>query len=333
MVSHFPPMRGGISAYARQAAIGLRRQGHAVAVASPEPSDAEHVLDLTRRGAGLALARLARRFDLLLVQFHPELLGAPGTSLTTRTLALLRFATGLAAARTSELCIHEMSYGAGPAAPLQRAVGRQVWKLADEITVHTEQEREDFARGFRIDPDRIRVVSQAQHMVRNTAEDRDTARAMLGLPRDQVVLLAIGFLQPHKGFDRAIRAFGQVPHRKARLYVVGSVWREDPGSAAHLEELRRLTAETPGTELREGYIDDAQFDRWIVAADMLVLPYRRGFSSNVMERGLLYGRPVVISGTSGMAEQGVGRPGVTTIAGDSELADALRRFLADPAVR
>jgi glycosyltransferase involved in cell wall biosynthesis len=333
MFSFFPPMRGGIAVYSQQVATGLRQQGHDVTVASPEPSDAEHVIDLTQRGAGRSLARLAQRYDRLLVQFHPELLGAPGTSLVTRVLALLRLAAGLRAAPSSELCIHEMSYGAGVTAPLQRELGRQVWKLAGEITVHTERERDDFATGFRIPRDRIRIISQAQHMVRHTDEDRETARAALGVPQDQVVLLAIGFLQPHKGFDRAIRAFAEVPHRGARLYVVGSVWREDESSAAHLAELRRLAAETPDTELREGWLGDADFDRWIVAADMLVLPYRHGFSSNVMERGLLYDRPVVISGTSGMAEQGVDRRGATTVTDDAELVEALRSFLSDPAVR
>ena len=333
MLTHFPPMRGGISAYAGQAVTALREQGNEVTVASPEPSDADHVLDLARRGAGLALARLARRFDRLIVQFHPELLGPPGTSRLALSLSLLRLAAGLGAARSSELCVHEMSYGTGPTAPLQRALARPVWKLADEITVHTEREREDFAKGFRIERDRIRVVSQARHMVRHTDDDRDTARAALGLPQAQVILLAIGFLQPHKGFDRAIHAFAQVPHRGAHLYVVGSTWREDPVSLTHLDELRRLAAETPDTELREGYLDDTQFDRWIVAADVLVLPYRHGFSSNVMERGRLYERPVIVSGTSGMAEQGADRQGVTIVADDSELVDAVRAFVADLALR
>jgi glycosyltransferase involved in cell wall biosynthesis len=333
MLTHFPPMRGGISAYARQAVTALREQGHEVTVASPEPSDAEHVLDLRQRGSGLTLARLARRFDRLIVQFHPELLGSPGSRLAARTLALLRLATGLRGAPSSELCVHEMTYGAGPTAPLQRALAGPIWKLADEITVHTEREREDLAKGFRIERDRIRVVSQGRHMVRHIDEDRATARAALGLPQDQLILLAIGFLQPHKGFDRAIHAFAQVPRGGAHLYVVGSAWREDPVGAAHLDELRRLAEGTPDTDLRAGYLDDAQFDRWIVAADALVLPYRFGFSSNVMERGLLYGRPVIMSDTGGMAEQGVDRSGVKLVADDSELLEALRTLVAGPAHR
>jgi glycosyltransferase involved in cell wall biosynthesis len=331
MLTYYPPTRSGIASYAGQAVARLRSEGHEVTVASPEPSDAEYVIDLSHRAAGLALARLARRFDQLIVQFHPELLGSPASSLATRSLSMLRLALGLAAARRSELCIHEMTYGAGPTAPLQRALARPVWKLADEITMHSEREREDFAKGFRIPKERIGVVSQARGMVRHTGDDRHDARAALGLPQDQAILVAIGFLQPHKGFDRAIGAFAQVPHEGASLYVVGSTWRDDAAAVAHLHELRRLAEETPGAELREGYLDDEEFDRWIVAADALVLPYRHGFSSNVMERGLLYDRPVIVSGTSGMAEQGEDRRGATIVTDDSELVSAVRELLSDPA--
>ena len=71
----------------------------------------------------------------------------------------------------------------------------------------------------------------------------------------------------------------------------------------------------------------------MVAADVLVLPYRHGFSSNVMERGLLYDRPVIVSGASGMAEQGADRQGVTIVGDDSELVEALRTVVADLALR
>lgn len=329
MLTHYPPMRGGISAYADQAVARLREQGHDVEVASPEPSDAEHVLDVRARGAGATLARLARNCDRLIVQFQPEMLGSPDSTLLTRSRSLLRLARGLRAAPSAELCIHEVNYGAGPTAALQRRLVRPIWNLADEVIVHTERERRDFANGFGVGEDRIRVVSQGEHMLRRTDADRERARAALGLPADEVILLAIGFLQPNKGFDRAIRAFAQVPQTGARLFVVGSQWRDDPASSSHIDELRRLAGETPHTEVREGYLDDEEFDRWIVASDLLVLPYRFGWSSNVMERGLLYDRPVIMSRVGGMAEQGVDRPGVTLIEDDAALVEAMRGVIAD----
>ncbi len=329
MVSWYPPMRGGIARYAEQLVASLRAEGDEVAVASPVAfEEVDHVLDLTMPGAGWRLARQARRYDRLVIQFQPEMLGAPGTSRVARARALLRLAAGLRAARSAELCVHEVDYGQGAMAPLMRAVLGPVWRLADLVTVHTERERDDFSAAFGFDRDRIRVVSQGEHLRPVTDASRADARAGLGVPSDAVVLLAIGFLQPNKGFDRAIRAFGALPSGAARLYVVGSIWHEDETSLAHLAELRRLADAAPGVELREGYVGDADFDGWIVASDALVLPYRLGWSSNVMERGLLYDRPVVMSRVGGMAEQGAARPGVTLVDDDAGLAGALSSLVA-----
>lgn len=44
-------------------------------------------------------------------------------------------------------------------------------------------------------------------------------------------------------------------------------------------ELRALVAATPGAMLREGYLSDETFDVWLVAADLVVLPYRHIWSS------------------------------------------------------
>jgi glycosyltransferase involved in cell wall biosynthesis len=329
MLSPYPPMRGGISAYADQAVVKLRERGHHVSVASPEPSAADHVVDIREPGGGRALAQLARAHDRLIVQFQPEMLGDPGSKLWERSRSLLRLARGLAAAPSSELCLHEVNYGEGPAAPLLRRLVRRVWNLATELTVHTERERQDFVQAFGIDRDRVRVVSQGEHLLRRTSEDRSAARAALGLPEMPVILLAIGFLQPNKGFDRAIRAFGRVAPEGARLVVVASVWRDDESSRSHVAELRRLADETPEVELREGYVADEAFDRWIVASDALVLPYRKGWSSNVMERGRLYDRPVIMSLVGGMAEQGADRPGVTLVASEAALDEAIRRVVTE----
>jgi glycosyltransferase involved in cell wall biosynthesis len=329
MLSPYPPMRGGISAYADQAVRALRAEGHEVVVASPERSDADRVLDISKLGAGLRLAMLARRFDRLIVQFQPEMLGAPGTPRRTWAFSLLRLAAGMWSAPSCEVCVHEVNYPEGRFAPLLRILGRRVWLLADLLIVHTERERRDFAAAFKVSEDRIRVVSQGEHLVRRTDASQATARAALDLPAAPVLLLAIGFLQPNKGFDRAILAFGELQPEQACLYVVGSMWREDPTSVSHVAELRRLADETPGVELREGYLDDEDFDRWIVAADALVLPYRRGWSSNVMERGLLYDRPVIMARVGGMAEQGTDRANVVLVDDDHELGDALRQVLDD----
>ena len=63
----------------------------------------------------------------------------------------------------------------------------------------------------------------------------------------------------------------------------------------------------------------------------MVLPYRQGWSSAVMERGLLDDRPVVMSRIGGMAEQGSDHSSAILVDDDEELVAALRRLLAEDA--
>src|SRR3546814_3813969 len=58
---------------------------------------------------------------------------------------------------------------------------------------------------------------------------------------------------------------------------------------------------------RPGYVSDEEFDRWLVAADCLVLPYREIWSSSVIERAGIYGVPVIATDVGGLAAQGIGR--------------------------
>ena len=70
----------------------------------------------------------------------------------------------------------------------------------------------------------------------------DRPRRRSACPQDEHVFLCIGFVQAHKGFDRAVRAFSGLAAQGARLDVVGSVRLDDQQTADHVDELRRLAA-------------------------------------------------------------------------------------------
>jgi len=137
------------------------------------------------------------------------------------------------------------------------------------------------------------------------------------------VFLCIGFVQPHKGFDRAVRAFDGLAAHGARIDIVGSTRLEDPRTADHVEELRRLERTTEGCHLHLGFVSDEAFDRWIVAADTIVLPYRHIWSSSVAERAALYGRPVIATRVGGLAHQLEEMPGAVLVDDNAGLAIAM----------
>ncbi|MCB0963407.1 MAG: glycosyltransferase family 4 protein, partial [Acidimicrobiales bacterium] len=296
VVSPYPPRRDGIGSYAVQQVRALRRAGHDVEVCSPTPSAAHHHLDLVGPAGARGLRRLARGFDRVIVHFHPDVFYANPSTPTSR----ISTGTALAAAFRSgppvEIRLHEVDRRWASATAQVEAssrsgfvadkvfaaaakASRAVFAAADEVTVHVPEHQRMMVEEFGVDPARVRLVDHGEDFARRVPDDRAAARASLGLPPDGHVFVCIGFVQPHKGFDRAAAAFGGLGARGASLHIVGSVRVDDPAAADHQRELEALEAQIDGVELHLGYVSDEAFDRWIVAADTVVLPYRHIWSS------------------------------------------------------
>jgi glycosyltransferase involved in cell wall biosynthesis len=324
MVSPYPPVRDGIAAYAVQAVAALRSQGHDVEVLSPGPSAAHHYLDLQGPRGPLALARRVRGYDKVVVQFHPDLFYPAPISPLRHALVSLALLMAVRAMRSSEVVVHEIDYRIGRRRGIDGAAARRMWRRVDRIVLHTEMERRDFAEAFGVRPERTEVTAHGAHFTRRTSMTREAARRSLGIPDDEVVFLSIGFIQPHKGFDRAVRAFDGLGARGCSLHVVGSVRVDEPEYVAYLAELQELVAMTPGAHLHNQYVSDELFDRWLVASDVVVLPYRNIWSSGVLERALLYERRVIATAVGGLGQQAGARSGVTLV-DEADLLGAMWR--------
>lgn len=322
MVTPYPPVRDGIAAYAVQSVASLRAQGHDVEVLSPGPSAAHHHLDLVGPRGGAALARRVGGYDKLVVQFHPDFFYPVPSSPASRVAVSLAYAVAFEMAAQVEVVVHEVDYRWGRRRRPEALAVRAMWSRVDSVLVHTQSERRDFVASFGVPEARVQIAAHGDTFVRRTRFDRDGARRSLGIDADRHVFLAIGFIQPHKGFDRAVRAFAGLEDH-ARLDVVGSVRVDEPAYLAHVDQLERLVEEVPGTHLHEGFVSDELFDRWIVAADVLVLPYREIWSSGVLERAALYGRPVIATDVGGLAEQAAGSGDVTLVEDDDGLRTAM----------
>ena len=189
--------------------------------------------------------------------------------------------------------------------PVWRAVLSRVWRLADVLIVHTEVERAGPRRRLQ---DRRGSDPRCQPGCLSDAPDPPRPSHREGCPgsaEGQALLLAIGHLHPHKGFDRAVRAFAELGAGRVRLYVVGSVRREDPVSLGPIEELRRLAKDTPGVELREGYVSDVHFDEWIVALPTWwSFPIVSAFPRTSWSAHYFTRSRVIMSRVGGMIDQG-----------------------------
>lgn len=326
VVTPYAPIRDGIASYALQQVKALRAEGNDVEVLSPQPSAAHHHLDLRNPRGPLALARRVRGYDRVVVQFHPDVFyveGLPPLRRLPTTIGLLVVAL---LARRLEVLVHEIDYDQARRRNLDSVVARAFWRRVDRLMVHTAAEAERMTEAFALPAGAVEVVAHGGHFVRRTTLDQAGARERLGLHPDHHVFLSIGFIQPHKGFDRAVRAFRSLAGGGASLHVVGSVRVEEPHFVEHLDDLRDEIEATPGAHLHDGYVSDELFDVWILAADTVVLPYRHIWSSSVLERAALYDREIIATRVGGLAAQAP--EGTVLVDSDDELAQAMADSLA-----
>jgi glycosyltransferase involved in cell wall biosynthesis len=332
MVTPYPPIRDGIGTYAAQEVKRLLLDGHDVEVLSPQPSAAHHHLALRSPRGVAALAKRVADYDRVIVQYHPDVFYPHPVGPAAKAAISAGLVAVCLRARNVELRLHEFKPewgGHGPQAELLR----RVWLGAQRLEVHTEIERRQLCEAYRIPADRVHVVEHGAHFEAHATDvDRAAVRAELGIAEGEHCFLSIGFLQPHKGFDRSIRAFGRLGLEPgtARLDIVGSLRIDDDDYVAHVEDLRDLAAATPGTTVHVGFVSDRRFDEWVLAADTIVLPYRTIWSSGVIERARLYGTPVIATRVGGLEAQAadVGR----FVDTDDELVAAMADALGRPRV-
>lgn len=314
VVSSYPPRRCGIGAYARAQVERLRAQGHAVAVLSPPDGDGDLRAPFPGGAAFRRAAAMGGAFDRIVVHFQPALYFLPRRAVSKVATSASLLWLGARRGRKLEILVHEADRPVRwrPDYVLLRAA----FRAAGRVSFHSASERAALERDYRTTV-RSGLVAHVAPVAQPLS--REEARERLGIANEGgQVFLCAGFLQPSKGFERAIDA---IPPG-ARLFVVGSVRDPTPENTAYAADLARRAEGAEGVTLVDRYVPDEEFDMWVVAADWLVLPYRRSWSSGVLARAHAVGTPAVMASVGGLPEQAA--QGDIVFEGDDGLGRALR---------
>ncbi|MCS5732397.1 glycosyltransferase [Herbiconiux daphne] len=120
---------------------------------------------------------------------------------------------------------------------------------------------------------------------------RSQAREALGVAADAEVLLLFGTLRPYKGIERFLEDFTLA--RQSRpglvLLVAGEI---GPGFDEH--GLRRLL-DLDGVIAHLSYVPSDEAQRWLRAADVMMLPYRSALNPSLVYLAATFGLPVLLA--------------------------------------
>lgn len=319
ILSSFPPMKCGIGSYADQQAQSLRALGHEVLCFDV------HTLNSTGwRSEDVArLAAFVGDADKLVIHYQSGLfysrVGVPGLKSIVPYRAMKRV---LDESPCTEIIVHEnYSPYLTPFVRIQTRLVHEFFSKADVAFLHTKHELDSFEIPVR----EKRVLPPESFYKPYTTKTKDQVRKEKGFRGPVKLFLAAGFYHPGKGFERLIRTFvsmdeSEVLDKNARLLIItsdreGKFWQE-------LGDLQILASDSPHIKVLNKYVSDEEFDEWIVASDFVVVPYTYGFTSSLLGRARIHGRPAIVSALPALKEQAV--PDDVLFDGDDELAIVLR---------
>lgn len=223
----------------------------------------------------------------------------------------------------------------GPSRALFKAADRCVAACATHLLADSPSQREFLIAQGIVSADRIRVLGAGSICGVDTRRFRpdDSARAAvrreLALPHDAVVVLFLGRIKKEKGIPELAEAFSIIAgrHERAHLLLVG------PDEEGLWPEVERICGNHWRRVRMQGYTFEPE--RYVAAADVLVLPsHREGFGSVIIEAAA-GGIPAVASRIYGITDALVdGETGLLHAPGDpQDLAAQLERLLTDTEMR
>ncbi len=154
---------------------------------------------------------------------------------------------------------------------------------------------------------------------------RAAARASFGRAESTRVVTFLGLIRPYKNVPHLVRTVRQLPGDPGRyaLLVAG-----EPLDRAIAEEVRSAADADPRVQMTLEHVPDIDVQRYLRAADLVVLPFRDITNSASALLALSFDRPVLVPALGAMGELQaiVGPEWVRTYQGELT-ADTLERAL------
>ena len=170
----------------------------------------------------------------------------------------------------------------------------------DRIIAATEHERRLLSQIYRVPSTRVAVVPLGADLNQFQPRPQAEARAALGIDPNERMVLAVGRIEPLKGFDILIRAMAQLSDRRG---VVLSIIGGDDRASQELDALRAIAEEVGVTDAVRllGPRPHEDLPAYYNAADVVAVPSFYESFGLVAVEAMASGVPVVASRVGGLA--------------------------------
>ena len=191
--------------------------------------------------------------------------------------------------------------------PLIRALGEeQIVQNAKALIANTDAEAASLVSLYGADSDRVKVVTPGVDLQRFTpGHGKASARNILDIAPDAIVLTFVGRIQPHKGPEVLVRAVAEMinhaPHLRTKLALVimGGASGSGINEPERLEKLAKFLGISELIHFKEP-VSRSELADWYRASDLVCVPsYSESFGLVALEAQAC-GTPVVASAVGGL---------------------------------
>lgn len=157
------------------------------------------------------------------------------------------------------------------------------------------------------------------------AHRKEDARAQLGIPASEKVMLFFGFIRKYKGLDLLLKAMAdeRIRSRNIKLMVAGEFYDKR-------DAYDQLIAEHNLSDqlyLYTDFIPNADVGKYFSASDLVVMPYRDATQSGITQICFHFDKPMVVTNVGGLAESITdGKIGYVAEVSPKSIADNILRF-------
>ncbi len=183
--------------------------------------------------------------------------------------------------------------------PLDRFLTRRVLACGSFFIVQSTQDEMDL-KSIKKDAIYKKTVHPTYNVFKFQNMTMEEGRSLLGLAKEERVLLFFGFVREYKGLKHLLRALPLVAEQMEhiKLLVVGD-FADD--KVQYLNLIKELGI-TSYVELYDGYTPDREVEKFFAAADLVVLPYESATQSGIVQIAYGFEKPVIATNVGGLPD-------------------------------
>lgn len=193
----------------------------------------------------------------------------------------------------------------GQSSLLNRLSLRLMYLLMDHIIVHTEKMKSQLINKFDINSAKISVIPHGIiNTIVKTNLSSNEAKRILNINIDDKTILFFGNVAPYKGIENLISALDILKRKisSIKLIIAGEVKKKNESYWDSITRKINGYKLSDHLIIRSELIPDEDVEKYFMASDVLILPYKNIFQTGVLFMSYNFGLPIIATDVGSLRE-------------------------------